>query len=268
MMTKSEQDLFDRLLKDGRLIDHRWVAYIMATVKHETNNTFEPVREAYWLSEDWRRRNLRYWPWYGRGYVQITWEFNYLRADEEIERTYREIGKRVNLDLETNPELAMDPDIAYEILVQGMIEGWFTNRKLADYINRKACDYEQARRIVNGMDRAGLIAGYARDYEEQIPGPVTGELSLSEANTHLYATCSACVYEKSRHPGPSDCVELIQDALNEWNERVLLDSLPLTLDGRFGTKTKLRVEMFQRHHDLDPDGIVGPRTWEALRQYL
>ena len=43
------------------------VAYLLATAFHETAQTMQPVREAFWLSEDWRRANLRYYPYYGRG---------------------------------------------------------------------------------------------------------------------------------------------------------------------------------------------------------
>jgi hypothetical protein len=43
------------------------VAYVLATTEWETAQTFKPVREAFWLSEDWRRRNFRYYPYYGRG---------------------------------------------------------------------------------------------------------------------------------------------------------------------------------------------------------
>src|SRR5690606_34382592 len=50
------------------------LAYILATGWWETGKTMQPVREAYWLDEDWRRRNLRYYPFYGRGDVQLTWE--------------------------------------------------------------------------------------------------------------------------------------------------------------------------------------------------
>jgi hypothetical protein len=52
-----EQDQNQKLLNQ--------VAYQLATVHWETNRTFEPVREAYWLSEEWRKRNLRYYPFYG-----------------------------------------------------------------------------------------------------------------------------------------------------------------------------------------------------------
>ena len=41
-------------------------AYVLATAYWETNRTMKPVEEAYWLSEEWRRKNLRYYPWHGQ----------------------------------------------------------------------------------------------------------------------------------------------------------------------------------------------------------
>src|SRR5690348_7934054 len=58
------------------------LAYILATAFWESAQTMHPVREAYWLSEDWRRKNLRYYPWYGRGLIQTTWEANYKKMGE------------------------------------------------------------------------------------------------------------------------------------------------------------------------------------------
>lgn len=98
-------------------------AYVLATAKWETAHTMEPVVEAYWLSEDWRKRNLRYWPWHGRGCVQLTWEENYQRASE-----------RLDVDLTADPARAIDPAVAAEVLVLGCKDGWFTGKDLDDYI--------------------------------------------------------------------------------------------------------------------------------------
>lgn len=133
----------------------RWTAYALATADHETNGTMKPVREAYWLSEEWRKKNLRYYPWYGRGYVQITWERNYQKADKAL-------GLRGSLM--ADKDLAMRPDIAAQIMTRGMEEGWFTGKKLIDYINNDKCDYRNARRIINGTDKADQIAGEANGY--------------------------------------------------------------------------------------------------------
>jgi peptidoglycan hydrolase-like protein with peptidoglycan-binding domain len=35
-------------------------------------------------------------------------------------------------------------------------------------------------------------------------------------------------------------------------------------DGIFGSHTEAALREFQRNHDLVPDGIVGPKTWEAF----
>ena len=52
--------------------------------------------------------------------------------------------------------------------VDGMIRGWFTGRKLLDYIDGDRRDYVNARRIINGTDRAQVIAGYAMAFERAL----------------------------------------------------------------------------------------------------
>jgi len=97
-----------------------------------------------------------YWRdgYFGRGFVQLTHEYNYVKA-----------GQKLALDLAGDPGLALDAQIAAEILVRGMLEGWFTGKKLIDYITLKRSDYVGARRVVNGTDKAHAIAELARDYE-------------------------------------------------------------------------------------------------------
>ena len=50
----------------------------------------------------------------------------------------------------------------------------------------------------------------------------------------------------------------LQTLLNEQ------DAASLTADGKFGAKTESAVRHFQELHDLNTDGIVGPKTWAAL----
>lgn len=128
-------------------------AYGLATAWWETNKTMQPVREAYWLSEDWRKKNLRYYPWYGRGYVQLTWDYNYQKADDEL---------GLGGDLFADPDLAMKADIAAQIMVRGMDEGWFTGKKNSDYAGR---DYVARRKMINGTDHDDDIASIAEIME-------------------------------------------------------------------------------------------------------
>lgn len=125
------------------------IAYVLATVEHETNDTFRPVRESYWLGE-WARRRLRYYPYYGRGYVQLTWKFNYKRYSEIL-----------GIDLVANPDRAMEPAIACFVLVHGFKHGVFTGKKITDYIRQGKTDFVGARRCINGTDKAAKIAAIA-----------------------------------------------------------------------------------------------------------
>lgn len=139
-----------------------WAAYALATSYHETAKRMLPVREGLSVSDAWRKRNLRYYPYYGRGDVQLTWLVNYQRADRELGLE----GKLVK-----NLDLALDPDISAKIMVLGMKEGWFTKKTLQDYLPATWGTKEQfvqARRIINGTDRANDIAGYAVQFQQAL----------------------------------------------------------------------------------------------------
>lgn len=149
------------------------LAYILATVFHETARTMQPVKETQFgadaptdaqvkarLTKAWKAGKLPwvkrdYWSggFFGRGYVQLTHEANYARA-----------GRELGIDLVADPDKALEPEIAVRVLIEGMMEGWFTSKKLGDYITNSAFDFEAARRVVNGTDRAGEIAGYAMSF--------------------------------------------------------------------------------------------------------
>ena len=100
-------------------------AYVLATSYHETAQRMLPVREGLAASDQWRRRNLRYYPWYGRGDVQLTWKANYEKADEEL---------GLQGELVKNPDLALDKEVSAKVIVRGMSEGWFSGK-----IGRASC---------------------------------------------------------------------------------------------------------------------------------
>jgi putative chitinase len=141
-----------------------WCAYVLATEYHETAKRMQAVREGLDVSDAWRRKNLRYYPWYGRGEIQLTWEPNYLKASKRL----NELG--YDCDLIKHPDQTLDPEISTAIMIYGMLEGWFTGKKLRDYLpaDPEKKHYVNARRIVNGTDRAELIAGYALVFEEAL----------------------------------------------------------------------------------------------------
>ena len=146
-----------------------WAAYALATVWHETGETMQPVREAHWLSEAWRKKNLRYWPHYGRGYVQITWPKNY----EWLDKASAAAGLTKPGEILANLDLAMRPDIAALALRLGLEEGRYDShgKKLADRLPKgpaTRAQYVNARYLVNIQDKAGMIADYALKFEKAL----------------------------------------------------------------------------------------------------
>lgn len=136
-----------------------WMAYVLATSYHETAKRMLPVREGLNASDAWRKKNLRYYPWYGRGDVQLTWEDNYRRADERL---------GLNGELVKNPDLALDKDVSAKVIVRGMRDGWFSKASLKSKLTAPVgtlATFRNARPIVNIMDKADLIAGYAMKFQ-------------------------------------------------------------------------------------------------------
>lgn len=144
-----------------------WAAYALATSYHETAGKMVPVREGLNASDDWRKRKLRYYPWYGRGDVQLTWESNYRKADKEL---------GLNGALIRNPDVALDKDVSARVMVRGMTEGWFSGDRAGRHtLARHLPDVEgtfeqfrQARRIINLMDKAELIANHALKFQDAL----------------------------------------------------------------------------------------------------
>lgn len=147
-----------------------WVAYALATADIETAHTFQPVREAYWLSEGWRKKNLRYYPHYGRGLVQITWLKNY----QWLDKASAEAGLTKPGEILANLDLAMRPDIAALALRAGLEEGRYDakGKRMADRLpssgDATRAQFVDARYLVNIQDKAGPIADVALMFQRAL----------------------------------------------------------------------------------------------------
>lgn len=144
------------------LADLRWLAYMLATTFHETAYTMQPIKEyggnqyfikRYFENEKIRKALGNTSPedavnYCGKGYVQITGR-----------RNYKRMGDIIGIDLLGSPDLAMKPEIAVKIMFEGMIQGQFTGKNLGHYF-KDTTDWYNARRIINGVDKAEVIKGY------------------------------------------------------------------------------------------------------------
>jgi predicted chitinase len=139
---------------------------MMATAFHETAHTMQPVTEfggkSYFNKYNAGTRIGRSlgntqpgdgYRYRGRGYVQITGRANYAK-----------MTKITGVDLVRQPERALEPAVAAQIMFDGMTMGTFTGRALKHYFTPTKADWVNARRIINGTDRAVLISGYAKKF--------------------------------------------------------------------------------------------------------
>lgn len=171
----------------------KWLAYMLATAHHETARTMQPIREygkgankpyskklkeATYNADDTKLNHKKgeHIPYedtdeifYGRGFVQLTWYENYAKA-----------GKKLGIDLLNNADNALDVQNATKIMFWGMEEGWFTGKKLGDYLNDSADDWINARRIILKLDKAELVAKYAENYYNAIDLTEMMQLKLTK----------------------------------------------------------------------------------------
>jgi putative chitinase len=180
VLTQSETDGCNAILTamEGAPIAH--VAYALATAYHETAHTLQPITEcggpAYFArmydpAPTGRRPevakrlgNTRPGDgalYCGRGYVQLTGRDNYGKA-----------GRDLNLPLGAHPEMALRPEVAAKIMHRGMDEGWFTGYGFDAFLpssrTANTAEFINARRIINGIDRSSLIAGYAVEFQQAL----------------------------------------------------------------------------------------------------
>jgi hypothetical protein len=180
---QKKQNIFvitDAFENDADMKSLRWLAYILATSMHESNDTFQPVVEGYWIKPDSKRISALYeyyrknnpgalktiFPngksgiaYYGRGrVVQLTHNFNYRLASEKLYGDDR---------LLKEPDMIItDPSCDLAVTFKGMLEGWFTGYKLEQFfpLSSDKAAWKSARKMINGLDKANLIAEYAMKF--------------------------------------------------------------------------------------------------------
>jgi putative chitinase len=132
------------------MTDWRWLAYMLATTYHETSQKMWPVEEnGKGSGKEYGKKDPETGQtYYGRGYVQLTWRDNYAYATKQL-------GLKGDADLEWHAEMALEPQIAADIMFRGMFEGWFRSdsngrQTLGRYFNDSIEDAYGAREIING----------------------------------------------------------------------------------------------------------------------
>src|SRR5947209_14148664 len=160
------QAILEAMQEDPDLTDVRWASYMLATVQRECANQGQPIEEfgkgkgkPYGVPVKIVDANgvTHTNTYYGRGYVQLTWKANYANLSSKL---------GLGDTLLVHPEHALEPQTAYKIMSFGMRHGSFTGKKLGDFIHDNACDYVNSRKIINGLDHAQEIAGFAQNFEQ------------------------------------------------------------------------------------------------------
>jgi hypothetical protein len=174
-LSQSEVDGCTAILATLEGLPLSYQAYGLATAYHETAHSMQPVREAggplYYFrmyDKDGNRpavaRQLGNTQpgdgilYAGRGYVQLTGRGGYQKMQDAL-----------GVPLIENPDLALKDDVAAKVMRVGMKGGLFTGKSFASYLPATGpatlAQFISARRIINGSDRAGDIAGYAMEFQ-------------------------------------------------------------------------------------------------------
>lgn len=169
----------------------------------------------------------------GRGLIQLTGRAN-----------YREIGGKLGLDLEGNPELAAEPATSLRIACE-----YWTSRRI-----NNPSDYDdllKVTRLVNGgLNGLDDRRKYLRRAKEALAAIQAIGIAINEGGDTIVL----------RRGSFGDAVGELQVLLND-------NGFQLTVDNDFGPATEQAVTLFQREKHLKADGIVGQKTWKALRRH-
>ena len=233
--------------------DPHHVCYILANVYRETGGYMFPIKETVYASHKDKNPSDKtviarlnkayvagklpwvknpYWEngWFGRGQLQITHKSN-----------YEKMGKRLDVDLVSHPEKALDPNISADIAVVGMSEGLFTGKKLSDYKFPDDVENppaENPRRIVNGKDGTDeQVAGYYRTFYAAMKYAGVGKEILEVAPTPEYSR---------------DVVRSVQQLLRDKGYPEVGE-----VDGLMGERTRNVIMVFEANNGLPIKGEIS-----------
>ena len=171
---KKSIPLIVNALQEEGILDPNTLAYALATVQHETAESFSPVNEGYYNDAKYgyepgftgRSSALKNGysggeNYYGRGFIQLTHDYN-----------YKKFGERLGLGdaLVKNPEMANDPAISARILAAFM-----KDNGVAELAQKG--DFYNARAPINSKDYDSYqrIADTANSYKSALTPPMPPE---------------------------------------------------------------------------------------------
>ena len=272
------------------------VAYAFATTCIEDDWTFQPIQEygsySYFerrygsqtrkgreLGNDAAGEGSKY---SGKGYVQLTGESNYEKLEKKLRDQYADLiaeydaEHEIDFDLTDHAEQAKDPQLAFAIMTIGMHQGVYTGRKLSDYITSTKSDYVNARRVINGTDRAAEIAGYARDFERILKDSLISaaapadEPTVTTGNVPVQPADSPQQQPQGSETPPTESTEHIEQTIEETDEgkttETVIDKVDRAgdkLQSLQGTLDKWGVSIDDAKRSLGTNLLVGLKSLSA-----
>ena len=157
-------EVFFKMFKELNITDIRFMASIFGNIYHETDTTFMPIEEYGKGKLKPYGKKIKYSKaiyttpdkiYYGRGFTQNTWYEIYETLTKEATKQGH------NWNFLNNPELLLEVEQSAWATIVAMTKGLYTGKKLSNYFNTATCDFKNARRIINGLDKAELVEQYS-----------------------------------------------------------------------------------------------------------
>jgi hypothetical protein len=185
---------------------------VIGTTAIESASNFSPVREGCYLGEpepaESHRKQLAYYPYYGRGELQLTHENNYRLYGQKAADLWGMDPNLAAFDLVTHPDHALDPELAAAVLALYFRDtrALPTANYPEGYTLTQACDDQDwlwVRILVyGGSDVAGAtrIANIATDL-----GPPGGSVTVPETLPTYDAQCPPIAQNDDWSCAPTSC---------------------------------------------------------------